>query len=174
PGRLSVGTAGVGTPLHLAAVMLNAAAGIDITNISYRGGAPALNDLLGGQIPLIWATPIAVMPFVEQGKVKPLGVATQHRFPLLPQVPTISESALLGFDIDIWFGIAAPARVSLEVVSKVGQAMHDVSKLPAFRERMSALGFNVDFRSGDEFRERIVADHHKYGMILRNAGIQPD
>jgi tripartite-type tricarboxylate transporter receptor subunit TctC len=90
PGKLSVGTAGIGTPLHLAAAMLNSAAGIDITHVSYRGAAPALNDLLGGQIPLIWSTPVAVMPFVRQGKVKVLGVATRHRSPLLPEVPTIS------------------------------------------------------------------------------------
>jgi tripartite-type tricarboxylate transporter receptor subunit TctC len=96
PGKLSVGTAGVGTPLHLAAAMLNTGAKINITHIPYRGAAPALNDLLGGQIPLIWATPIAVMPFVEQGKVKALGVATLQRVTMLPQVPTVAENALPG------------------------------------------------------------------------------
>jgi tripartite-type tricarboxylate transporter receptor subunit TctC len=79
PGKLSVGTAGVGTPLHLAVLMLNAAAGIDIAHVSYRGATSALNDLLGGQIPLMWATPVAVMPFVAQGKVKALGVASKQR-----------------------------------------------------------------------------------------------
>jgi tripartite-type tricarboxylate transporter receptor subunit TctC len=102
PGKLSVGTAGVGTPLHLAAALLNTAAGINITHVPYRGSAPALNDLLGGQIPLIWATPVVVMPFVGQGKVKAIGVATQQRIPLLPQVPTVAENAVPGFDVDIW------------------------------------------------------------------------
>jgi tripartite-type tricarboxylate transporter receptor subunit TctC len=99
PGKLSVGTPGIGTPHHLAAAWMNTAAGIDITHVPYRGAAPALNDLLGGQVPLIWASPIAVMPFVEQGKVKVLAVSTQQRNPSLPQVPTVSESALPGFDI---------------------------------------------------------------------------
>ena len=94
PGKLSVGTAGVSTPHHLAAAWLNTAAKIDITHVPYRGAAPALNDLLGGQIPLIWATPVAVMPFVEQGKAKVLGVATQQRIPMLPQGPTVAESAV--------------------------------------------------------------------------------
>src|SRR5262252_5225161 len=106
PRKLSVGTPGVGTPHHLAAAWLNTAAKIDITHVPYRGSAPALNDLLGGQIPLIWATPVAVMPFVEQGKAKVLAVATEQRIPMLPQVPTVAESAVPGFAVNIWLGIA--------------------------------------------------------------------
>ena len=102
PGKLSVGTAGIGSPHHLAAAWLNTAAKIEIMHVPYRGAAPALNDLLGGQIPLIWALPVAVMPFVEQGKVKALAVSTQQRFPMLPQVPTVAESAVPGFDIDFF------------------------------------------------------------------------
>ena len=94
PGKLSVGTPGVGSPHHLAAAMLNSAAKIDITHVPYRGTAPALNDLLGGQIPLIWATPNAVIQFVETGKVKALATASAQRIAILPQVPTIAENAL--------------------------------------------------------------------------------
>jgi tripartite-type tricarboxylate transporter receptor subunit TctC len=88
---------------------LNTAGKIDITHVPYRGAAPALNDLLGGQIPLIWASPVAVLPYVEQGKVRMLGVSTQQRDRMLPQVPTISESGVPGFDTENWFGVAAPA-----------------------------------------------------------------
>jgi tripartite-type tricarboxylate transporter receptor subunit TctC len=109
PRKLSVGTPGVGTPHHLAAAWLNTAAKIDITHVPYRGAAPALNDLLGGQIPLIWASPVAVLQYVEQGKVRMLGVSTQQRHRMLPQVPTISESGVPGFDTENWFGVAAPA-----------------------------------------------------------------
>jgi tripartite-type tricarboxylate transporter receptor subunit TctC len=93
PGKLSVGTAGVGSPHHLAAIWLNAAAKIEIVHVPYRGAAPALNDLLGGQIPLIWALPVAVMPFVEEGKVKALAVSTQRRLPMLPKVPCQSSTS---------------------------------------------------------------------------------
>src|SRR5438552_1203197 len=91
---LVVPLAAGGSPHHLAAAMLNRAAGIDITHVRYRGTAPALNDLLGGQIPLIWATPNALVQFVEAGKVKPLATASLARIAILPQVPTIAESAL--------------------------------------------------------------------------------
>jgi tripartite-type tricarboxylate transporter receptor subunit TctC len=174
PRKLSVGTPGVGTPHHLAAAWLNTAAKIDITHVPYRGAAPALNDLLGGQIPLIWATPVAVTPFIEQGKVKALGISTQKRLSTMPQVPTVSESGVPAFDIDIWLGIAAPARVPREVVARVGQAIREIVDLPEVQNRMSTLGLNFDFRNGEQFRELIVRDHQKYGTVIRDAGIQID
>jgi tripartite-type tricarboxylate transporter receptor subunit TctC len=174
PRKLSVGTPGVGSPHHLAAAWLNTAAKIDITHVPYRGAAPALNDLLGGQIPLIWATPVSVMPFIEQGKVKALGISTQQRLPTVPQVPTVSESGVPAFDIDIWLGIAAPARVPPEVVARVGQAIREIADLPDVQNRMSTLGLNFDFRNSEQFRELIVGDHQKYGRVIREAGIEVD
>jgi tripartite-type tricarboxylate transporter receptor subunit TctC len=173
-GAASRGTLGVGSAHHLAAAWLNAAAKIEITDVHYRGAAPALNDLLGGQIPLIWATPVAVMPFVDQGKVKVLGVSTQHRVPTMPQVPTVAESGVPGFDIDPWVGIAAPARVPPEVVARISQAIREITELPDVQKRMATLGLNFDFRKSDQFREFIVSEHQKYGNVIREAGIQPD
>jgi tripartite-type tricarboxylate transporter receptor subunit TctC len=174
PRKLSVGTPGIGTPHHLAAAWMNTAASIDITHVPYRGAALALNDLLGGQVPLIWASPIAVMPFVEQGKVKVLAVSTQQRNRLLPQVPTVSESALTGFDIDTFYGVAGPARMPPEVVARLSQAIREVIDIPDVQKRMSTLGLNFEFRDRDQFRELIAKDHQKYGAIVREAGIQPD
>ena len=174
PGRLSVGTAGVGSPHHLAAVWLNTAAKIEIAHVPYRGAAPALNDLLGGQIPLIWALPVAVMPFVEQGKVKALAVSTRQRYPLLPQVPTVDESAVPGFDLDFFYGIAAPAKVQPDVVAHVRDAIREITELPDVRTRMSTLGMSVDFRDSEQFRELIAREYQKYGAVVRKAGIQPE
>ncbi|HEY6257822.1 MAG TPA: tripartite tricarboxylate transporter substrate binding protein [Xanthobacteraceae bacterium] len=174
PGRLSVGTAGVGSPHHLAAAWLNTAAKIEITHVPYRGAAPALNDLLGGQIPLIWALSVAVMPFVAQGKVKALAVSTQQRFPALPDVPTVAESAVPGFDIDFFYGIVAPAKASAGLVARVGEAMRELTELPEVRSRMSTLGMSVDFRNGEQFRDLISSEYQKYGTVVREAGIQPE
>ena len=140
----------------------------------YRGAAPALNDLLGGQIPLIWASPVAVMPFVEQGKVKMLAVSTQQRDRMLPQVPTVAESGVPEFETANWFGVVAPARVPSEVVARVGTAVRRITELPEVQSRMSTLGFSLDFRTSEQFRELIVRDHRKYGTIIREAGIQPE
>jgi tripartite-type tricarboxylate transporter receptor subunit TctC len=174
PGKLSVGTAGIGSPHHLAAVWLNTAAKIEITHVPYRGAAPALNDLLGGQIPLIWALSVAVMPFVEQGKVKALAVSTRQRFPLLPKVPTVAESAVPGFDVEFFYGIAAPAKVQPGVVARVREAIREVTELPEVRARMSTLGMSVDFRNSEQFRDLIAREYQKYGVVVREAGIQPE
>ena len=172
PRTLSVGTAGVGSPHHLAAAWLNTAAKIEIMHVPYRGVAPALNDLLAGQIPLIWALPVSVMPFVEQGKVKALGVSTLHRFPAMAQVPTVAESVVPGFDIEFFFGIAAPAKVPPQVVERLSNAIREITELPDVRARMSALGTSVDFRNSDQFREQITKEYQKYGTIVRDAGIE--
>ena len=173
PGKLSVGTPGVGTPHHLAMAMMNANAKIDITHVPYRGTAPALNDLIGGQIPLIWATPVAVMPHVESGKVKMLGVASRKRVPSLPQVPTIAENALPGFDVEIWFGLAAPAKTPPDIVARLSNELQEIVKLPDVQKRAQALGFDLDYGGSEPFRQLIRADHEKFGTVIRDAGIAP-
>lgn len=174
PGKLSVATSGAGTPHHLAVLMLNAAAGIDITHVPYRGTTPALNDLLSGQIPLMWSTPVGVMQFVEQGKVKTLGVTTPQRVPMLPNVATLAENAVPGFDLQAWLGIAAPAGAPPEVVARLSQVIREITEMPDVQRRMTAMGQNLDFRNSDEYRERLASDHQKFGAIIRAAGIEPN
>jgi tripartite-type tricarboxylate transporter receptor subunit TctC len=154
--------------------MLNRAAGIDITHVPYRGTAPALNDLLGGQIPLIWATPNALVQFVEAGKVKPLATASLERIAILPQVPTIAESALPGFNVGVWFGIAAPAKTSRETVERLAGEIGEITRLPDVRKRLSALGYDIDFAGSDALRDLIASDHKRYGAVIREAGITPN
>jgi len=171
PRKLSVGTAGIGSPHHFAAMWLNSAAKIEIAHVPYRGAAPALNDLLGGQIPLIWALSVSVMPFVEQGKVKALGVSTPQRFPLLPQVATVAESGVPGFDVGFFYGIAAPAKAPPDVALRIGEAVRAITELADVRARMSAVGMTVDFRDGGQFRDLIAREYDKYGAVIREAGI---
>jgi tripartite-type tricarboxylate transporter receptor subunit TctC len=174
PGKLSVATSGAGTPHHLAVLMLNAAAGIDITHVPYRGTTPALNDLLSGQVPLMWSTPVGVMQFVEQGKVKTLGVTTPQRVAILPHVATLAENAVPGFDLQAWLGIAAPAGAPPEVVARLSHAIREITEMPEVQRRMAAMGQNLDFRNSDEYRERLASDHQKFGAIIRAAGIEPN
>ena len=174
PGKLSVATSGAGTPHHLAVLMLNAAAGIDITHVPYRGTTPALNDLLSGQVPLMWSTPVGVMQFVEQGNAKTLGVTTPQRVAILPHVATLAENAVPGFDLQAWLGIAAPAGVPPDVVARLSQAVREITEMPEVQRRMAAMGQNLDFRNSDEYGERLASDHQKFGAIIRAAGIEPN
>jgi tripartite-type tricarboxylate transporter receptor subunit TctC len=174
PGKLSVGIPGVGTPHHLAFMMMNALGKIDILAVPYRGAALVTNDVLGGQIPLGWAAPTAVLPHVAAGKAKVLGVASPQRLPSLPQVPTIAESGVPGFSIEVFFGIAAPAKVPADLVAKLNQELAEISKLPDVQERISKAGLLPTYRDTAEFRALIKNDHERFGKIIRDAGIEPN
>jgi tripartite-type tricarboxylate transporter receptor subunit TctC len=174
PGKLTVGTPGIGTPHHLAAAMLNVSAGIDITTVPYRGTAPALNDLLGGQIPLIWATANVVIPFIEAGKVKPLAVGSLERVAILPNVPTVNESAVPGFDVSVWFGLAVPAKTPRDIIERVSRAIAEIDKMPEVRQKTAPLGYDLNYADSRQFGEKIAADHARYGKVIHDAGITPD
>ena len=174
PGKLTVGTPGIGTPHHLAAAMLNAAAGIEIVHVPYKGTAPALNDLLGGQIPLIWATANVVMPFIAAGKVKPLAVGSLQRVPILPDVPTVNETVAPGFDVSVWFGVAAPAKTPRDIIERVSREVAAIDQMPEVQKKMAPLGYNLNYADSKSFGEKIAYDHARYGKAIRDAGIKPD
>ena len=174
PGKLSVGTPGIGSPHHLAVAMLNAAAGIDIVHVPYKGTAPALNDLLGGQIPLMWSTPNVVMQYVESGKLKPLAVGSRARVAILPDVPTVDESGFPGFDVSVWFGIAAPAKTPRDIVERISDAIGEIDKMPDVQEKTAPLGYELHYVDSKQFAEKIARDHARYGKVIGEAGITPD
>jgi tripartite-type tricarboxylate transporter receptor subunit TctC len=174
PGKLSVGIPGPGTPHHLALLMMNALAGVEMVPVPYRGAAASLNDLLAGQIPMIWAAPTAVMPHVAAGKAKALGVASPQRLASLPQVPTIAESGVPGFSIEVFFGIAAPAKVPRDLVTRLAKELEEISKLPEVQERIQRAGLVPTYRDGASFGDLIRSDHERFGKIIRDVGIQPN
>jgi tripartite-type tricarboxylate transporter receptor subunit TctC len=174
PGKLSAGTPGIGSPHHLALAMLNAAAGIDITHVPYKGTAPSLNDLLGGQIPLIWATPNVVMQYVESGKIKPLAVGSAERVAILPNVPTVAESGVPGFDVSVWFGIAAAAKTPPDVIARVSDAIAAIDNTPDVQSKTAPLGYTLGYVGSKDFAAKIAADHARFGKAIRDAGITPD
>jgi tripartite-type tricarboxylate transporter receptor subunit TctC len=174
PGKLSAGTPGVGTPHHLALMMMNALAKIEIVPVPYRGAAASLNDLLAGQLPMIWAAPTAVMPHVAAGKVKVLGVASAQRLSTLPQVPTVAESGVSGFAIEIFFGIAAPAKTPPDQVARLSQEIAEICKQADVQERITRAGLVPTYRGSEPFRALIRDDHERFGKIIRDAGIVPN
>jgi len=170
----SAATPGVGTPHHLAMLMMNAGAKIDITHVPYRGTGPGLNDLLGGQIPLMWATPIAVMPHVASGKVKTLGIASLKTSPAYPNVPSIAENALPGFDVEIFYGIAAPKGTPPEIVARLSKEIEAILDLPDAKERMAKLGFDRAYAGSEQFRKIIADDTARFGKAVQAAGIKAE
>ena len=172
PVTLSAGVSG--TSHQLAAAMLNAAAGITITAIPYRGTAPAVNDILSGTIPLLWSTPVGLTQFVEQGKLKALAVSTPSRVKLLPQVPTVAEIAAPGFHIEAWLGIAGPAGLSDEITSRLAQTIGEISAAPELQKRIGDTGQNPEYRTAAEFRQQLADDQERFRQVIREAGISPN
>ena len=174
PGKLSAGTPGIGTPHHLALLMLNALAKVDIVNVPYRGAAAALDDLLAGQIPMSWAAPTAAMPHVTAGKLKALGVASGKREPALPNIPTIAENGVPGFDLEIFFGIAVPSKTPPDVVARLSKEIAAISAEPDVQERIAKFGLTPSYAEGAAFGAEIREDHQRFGKIIREAGIKPN
>jgi tripartite-type tricarboxylate transporter receptor subunit TctC len=174
PGKLSYGHPGNGTSPHLAGELLKYMAKVDITPVPYKGGAPTLNDLLGGHIPLSINNIPESIAQVKAGAVRPLGVTTATRSPVLPDVPTIAEAALPGYDTGVWWGFLAPAHIPEAVKDKLAKDCAEVAKLPAVTERLLQLGASPIGSTPDAFAKLIRAEYEKWGPVLKAAGIKPE
>jgi tripartite-type tricarboxylate transporter receptor subunit TctC len=172
PGELSYGHAGNGTSPHLAGELLKYLTKVDIAAVPYKGGAPALNDLLGGHIPLSFNNIPESIAQVQAGTVRPLGVTTAARSPLLPDVPTIAESGLPGYDTGVWWGFLTPAGLPPDVRAKLAKDCAEAVKMPAVRERLLAAGATPIGSTPQEFADLIRSDHEKWGPVIIAAGIR--
>jgi tripartite-type tricarboxylate transporter receptor subunit TctC len=171
PGKVSVGVSGMSH--QLTAHMLNSAAGVQITPVPYRGTAPAVNDLVSGTIPLLWSTPVGLMQFVENGKLRALAVSTPRRVSLLPDVPALSEF-FPGLFMEAWLGIAGPAGLPDDVTAKLGHAIREIAAAPEVKKRVADTAQNLEYLPAAEFRERLRTDQERLGAVVREAGIQPN
>jgi tripartite-type tricarboxylate transporter receptor subunit TctC len=172
PGELAFGHAGNGTSPHLAGELLKYMAKIDITAIPYKGGAPALTDLIGGHIPMTFNNIPESIAQVMAGTVRPLGVTTAIRSPVLPEVPTIAESGLPGFDTGVWWGMLGPAGLAPDLKAKLAKDCMDAVNAPAVKERLIALGATPVGGSPEQFAALMRAEYDKWGPIIKAAGIR--
>jgi tripartite-type tricarboxylate transporter receptor subunit TctC len=174
PGQLSYGHAGNGTSPHLAAELLKVTAKIDITSIPYKGGAPALNDLLGGHIPVALNNVPEAIAQIKAGTVRALAVTTAARSPLLPDVPTIAESGWPDYDTGVWWALVAPARLPADVKANIYRDAAEAMKAPAVKERFALLGAVPVGSTPEELAALIRRDYDKWGPIIKAAGIMAE
>jgi tripartite-type tricarboxylate transporter receptor subunit TctC len=172
PGQLSYGYPGNGTSPHLAGELLKYMAKVEITGVPYKGGAPVLNDLLGGHIPLSFNNIPESIGLVRAGKVRPLGMTTAQRSPTLPDVPTIAEAGLPGYDTGVWWGFLAPAGLPADIKARLAKDCTEAALVPAVRDRLLKLGAVPIGGSADDFAKFIVAEHDKWGPVIKAAGIK--
>lgn len=170
-GKLSIGSSGSGTTSHLSAEMLEALAGIDIIHVPYKGAAPAMNDLLGGQIDMMFDNMPTAIPHIKGGRVRPLGVTSLKPDEALPNVPSIS-STLPGYEIDSWFGVVGPAGIPAPIVASLEQAIGEALKKPEVRKRIEGLGARVTGTGSQAFAAFLKAEQKKFKTLITNANIK--
>jgi len=173
PGSLSFAHAGNGTSTHLAGELLKDLARIDIAAISYKGGAPAINDLLGGQIPMSFNNGPEASGQLEAGTLRALAVTTASRTQFLPNVPAISET-VPGYDTEVWWGLLGPAGMPAQLVAKLSQDFVAALNTEPVKERLSRLGASPIGSSPQQFEARIRAEYEKWGPIIKAAGLKAE
>lgn len=174
PGALTYGSAGNGTPPHLAAELFKLMANVNIVHVPYKGTPPAMTDLMGGQLTMIFSNILSALPLVNGGKVKALGVTSIKRSRVAPTIPTIAESGLPGFQENSWYGVLAPAGTPPAIISTLNKAIVQALKSPALLDTLTKQGAEVSASSPAEFREFIRAEIERYAKIVKASGLRID
>jgi len=174
PGRLNFGSGSTGSAGHLAGELFKSMAGVDMTHVPYKGAAPAMNDLIGGQIQLMFDNLASSLTQVKAGKIRALAVTTARRTPLAPDLPTIAESGLPGFDINTWFGLFVPAGTPLEVVDVLHDEFNRALADPDIRDKMISIGAEPVGSTPAQFAVYIRSESEKYARIIRASGAKAD
>lgn len=172
PGKLSFGSASVGSAQHFSAEVLMQQAGIELLHVPYKGGAPALTDLMGGQIDVLFDTSPTALPYVKSGKLRALAITSGQRSPLLPDVPTMKEAGLPNFEVVTWTGIAAPAGTPKHIVDKLNATIRSALR-GELRKQIEDTSLIPADGSPEEFREFIRKDAENYERLVKTAKITP-
>jgi tripartite-type tricarboxylate transporter receptor subunit TctC len=172
PGKLNYGSSGYGTAAHLAGELFKQQAGIDIVHVAYRGAAPALTDLVSGQLQLMFATSASVLPFIEGHMLRPLAVSTATRSAVEPDLPTIAEAGFPTFEATTWHGIVAPAKTSAAVIDRLNRTIVAALREPDLRQRLTGLGVDIVGNSPAAFAAYIKSETEKWTALVKKSGIQ--
>ncbi len=174
PGKLNFGSSGQGAAAHLTMEYLKLATGIQLQHIPYKGTAPALTELISGQISVMFDTPSSMMPQVRAGKIKALGMASEKRLRVAPDVPTLIEAGVPGFASSTWAMVLAPAGTPRDIVEKLSAELNKIIRSPAIQERLDALGVEPGGGSPDEARAFLQREIGKWGKVVRDANVSID
>jgi tripartite-type tricarboxylate transporter receptor subunit TctC len=172
PGALNYGSAGTASTSHLAGALFARLAGIDITHVPYKGSAPAAIDLIGGRLQLIFEATAAAMPHVKSGRLRALGVSTPTRIASLPELSTIAEAGVPGYEISTWHGICAPARTPAAVVDRLNREIVSTMNAQDPRERLAGLGAEFIGSTPKEFGALIQAEVPRLDKLMRDIGVK--
>jgi len=174
PGQLNYSSAGNGTSNHLAGELLKSMAGIDLVHVPYKGSAPALNDLIAGHVSLMFDLVLTAAPHIKSGAARGLAVTGAQRSAVLPDLPTVAESGLPGYEVSAWFGIFAPAGVPQPVAKRLNAEFVKVMREPDLKQRLASLGADPLTSSPEEFATYLRAEIDKWAKVVKASGMKVD
>ena len=174
PGAINYASSGSGTSIHMSGEMFKSLTNVNMTHIPYKGSAPALNDLLGGQVMMMFDNIPSAIPHIKSGKLKALATTGAKRDPLLPDLPTLAETGVTGYESGVWFGLAVPANTPRDVVMKLNAEANKGTKSPEFVKRMTDLGYIIMGTSPETMAEMNKAEVQRWGPIVKASGAKAD
>jgi tripartite-type tricarboxylate transporter receptor subunit TctC len=174
PNGVSFGTSGIGGTPHIAGELLNLRTGSKLVHVPYKGGGQAMQDALGGQIPLVYTAVAGAYTHIQGGRLVPIAVSSAKRAPSLPNVPTFMESGVPDFEVSSWVGILAPAKTPRPIIDKLNRELNAVLTSPETVERLQTLGITATPGTPEVFGEQMKRDLAKYGQVVKAAGIKAE
>jgi tripartite-type tricarboxylate transporter receptor subunit TctC len=174
PGALNYGTSGKGGTPHLATELYKSMAGVDLVHVPYKGLAPALSDLISGQVQVVFADCGLVVPYLKSGQLKAVAVTGATRSSILPELPTVAESGLPGYQANTWYGLYGPTGLPAAIVERLNRATRETLALPVVRERLATQGLEIADTSPAQFAAFQQSEYDKWGKVVRDADIKPE
>jgi tripartite-type tricarboxylate transporter receptor subunit TctC len=174
PNKLSYASSGIGSTYHLGAELFGSQTGIEWTHVPYKGAAPAIQDVLAGHVQVMFDNTSSAIPNIKSGRLKALGVASLKRYPTLPDLPTIAEEGVAGYETTIWLGLFAPAKTPLAMVQKLNKEVQDAVNSAEYKDKLAALDIQPRLSSSQELAAFLKADLGKWAKVVKDAGIRPE
>jgi len=174
PGKMTYASSGNGTSIHMSGEMFKHLAKVDILHIPYKGSAPAVTDLLGGQVMMMFDNIPSALPHIKAGKLRALAVTGAKRDPLLPELPTMAEAGVAAYESGVWFGLAAPAGTPRDVIARLNEAAVKGSQSPDFIKRMTEQGYTIIASSPEQMAQMNTAETARWGPIVKASGAKVD
>jgi tripartite-type tricarboxylate transporter receptor subunit TctC len=174
PNKLSYASSGIGSTYHLGAELFGSQTGIEWTHVPYKGAAPAIQDVLAGHVQVMFDNTSSAIPNIKSGRLKALGVASLKRYPTLPDLPTIAEEGVAGYETTIWLGLFAPAKTPAAVLQKLSKEVQDAVNSAEYKDKLAALDIQPRLSSSQELAAFLKADLGKWAKVVKDAGIKPE
>jgi tripartite-type tricarboxylate transporter receptor subunit TctC len=174
PGKLNYASSGSGAAAHLAGELFKAMTGVELVHVPYKGAQPALTDVIAGQVQLMFATSASVIPYIKAGRLRALAVTTAQRSASVPELPTVAEAGVPGFEATTWHGVVVPAATPAAIVARLNEEINSALGEKDLKDRLTSLGAEISTGTPKQFTDYIAREIPKWAKVVKDSGARPD